>query len=38
MPCFYVGANVVEGFAVDLDVLGWIWCAVEDSMEGDVPT
>jgi len=28
LPGFYVGADIIEGFAVYLDVLGWVWGAV----------
>lgn len=36
LPSFHVGAYVVEGFSVDLDVLRRVGWTVEDGVEGYV--
>lgn len=37
LPRFDVGAHVVEGFSVDLDVQWRVGCAVEDGVESYIP-
>ena len=36
LPCFYVGAYVVEFGSVDLQMYWRFWWSVEDCVEGDV--